>query len=152
MHRRSALSLSALTVPAIVMVVAVTAGAAGGPRVPGVRSPRGHVAVIPCLDARGARTLLKRHPTACAVFGPGGSFAQGVNLAGLRWRHWGGRRPTATGYSLGFHQPFAHQRVSVRVYARSKLSCGVLYQLLSVRAGHGRARVITLPGCPGARP
>ncbi len=146
------MSLSTLALLAVVLLAAVAAGAANGPRVPRVRSPRGHVALIYCLDARGAHVVLKRHPKACAVFGPGGSFAQGVNLAGLRWRHWGGRRPTATGFSLGFHQPFAHQRVSVRVYARSGLRCGVLYQLLSVRTGHGPARVVTLPGCPGARP
>ena len=44
---------------------------------------------------------------------PRPSFAEAANLAGLRWKSWGGARAVATGYELGFHLPYAHIRVTV---------------------------------------
>lgn len=45
---------------------------------------------IYCATANGARYVYRRAESAvCTVFGPGGGFGGGVDLARLSWTHWG---------------------------------------------------------------
>jgi hypothetical protein len=58
--------------------------------------------------------VLRVRPAKCIMASsPIPSFAEAVNLTGLRWKSWGGARAVATGYSRGFHLPLAHIRVTV---------------------------------------
>jgi hypothetical protein len=98
-------SAIALTTIALAAVLASSVGAQGA------ASPVGVV----CND-RPARPVVRVAPAKCTILPPRASFAQGLNLARLRWRGWGGRSATGTGFERGFHLPLSNVPVAVVAY------------------------------------
>ena len=101
---------------------------------------------IQCLDESGRSHVPKKHPRRCALFGPGGAFAGGVNLAKLEWHRWGKARARAEGIEKGFHLPPSH--IPVQVVALERFSCGSVfhYGKLRVTSRYGTTTV-AVPTC-----
>jgi hypothetical protein len=55
-------------------------------------------------------------PVSCTSLGPRDPFGLAVNLVQLRWKGWGRRFATFTGYERGFHLPPSHIRVHGSVF------------------------------------
>jgi hypothetical protein len=133
------------------------AGAAGGPGGPGgpggaagsdasSASAIANVSII-CLNSRGTRYIRKQVPVHCAHFGPGGSFAGGVNLKKLDWSKWTRVQGKAMGRECGFQLPCSSITARVSAY-RVRRRCGVrVYTRLKSISGYGTTRV-KLKGCP----
>ena len=105
-----------------------------------------------CLTVNGRATTPKVRPHRCAHFGPGGSFAGGVNLVSLQWKHWGSPLATGTGVERGFHLPFSNIPVTVKAYRR-RTGCRVrgrrlrVYTRLQATSSYGTT-VVRLGTCP----
>jgi hypothetical protein len=99
-------------------------------------------AEIFCLSKGGDRTVRRVRPKKCTHFGPNGSFGGGVNLAKLRWQHWGSRKATARGIERGFHLPPSHIPVRVTAY-RKRAGCdgSRAYTRLKAMSRYGTTRV-----------
>jgi hypothetical protein len=95
-------------------------------------SASGKPTEIRCLDRSGRSHVAKSLPRRCTLFGPGGAFAGGVNLAQLNWHGWGQPRATAQGIEKGFHLPASH--ISVQVTAFERVGCGSVYRYAKLRA------------------
>ena len=81
-------------------------------------------------------------PSRCTVFGPGGTFGGGVNLAQLDWSGWGGPTAEARGIERGFHLPLSKIPVSVRAYRRKRDCTGRLtYTRIRATSTNGTTRV-----------
>jgi endonuclease YncB( thermonuclease family) len=103
-----------------------------------------------CLNDAGDRYIEKASPENCAAYGPGGTFAGGVNLKNLRWRSWGGSSAKARGKECGFHLPCADFRARVRAYrARANCTGGKAFTRLRAKTRFGRS-VVRLPRCRSA--
>jgi hypothetical protein len=103
---------------------------------------------IICLNKAGTTYKRKVEPVHCAHFGPGGSFAGGVNLKKLDWRTWGGPRAKGTGRECGFHLPCAAVRAKARAF-RIRTACGRrVYTRLKSVSSYGTT-VVKLRRCPG---
>jgi hypothetical protein len=91
---------------------------------------------IVCNDK--PRTVVRTAPRKCTVLPPRASFAEGANLAGIRWRSWGGISATATGFELGFHLPLSHEPVAIVAYQVRRCPSGVnVYTRLRVSSRYG---------------
>jgi hypothetical protein len=102
------------------------------PTPPAQSSAAGKPTQIRCLDESGRSHVAKEHPARCALFGPGGAFGGGVNLAQLEWQRWGQSQATAQGIEKGFHSPASH--ITVQVTAFKRVSCGGVYRYAKLRA------------------
>jgi hypothetical protein len=89
-----------------------------------VRGTRGlgQSAFLVC-NIGGSTAVLRVAPTACTVLPPEASFAEGVNLVGLRWSGWGSTIATAVGYEQGFHLPLEHIPVRIQAYRLRRNAC-----------------------------
>jgi hypothetical protein len=105
---------------------------------------------IVCTSGSAAdRFIPRRAPRRCTLLPRNASFAEGANLARLRWRGWGRRSATATGIERGFHLPFSHIPVAVTAFRLRADRCGRRIRLYtrvrtSSRFGTGTVR---LPAC-----
>jgi hypothetical protein len=63
-------------------------------------------------------------PRTCLIMPIGSPFALNADLAGLRWRNWGGATAVATGFSLGMHLPRSHEPVRVTLSRVRTPPCG----------------------------
>jgi hypothetical protein len=62
-----------------------------------------------CINRAFTGFVLRVRPASCIMASsPSAPYARAANLAGLRWKSWGGTRAVASGYELGFHLPYAH--------------------------------------------
>lgn len=113
---------------------------------PAQQSAAGKQTEIRCLDDSGRSHVRKSQPRHCALFGPGGAFAGGVNLAQLNWKGWGKSRATAKGIEKGFHLPASH--IQVDVVAFERVRCGDVFRYAKLRATsrHGTTTA-TAPTC-----
>ena len=100
-----------------------------------------------CADNEGRSYVPKSHPRSCTVFGPGGTFGGGVNLAKLRWKGWGGVTARATGLERGFHRPLSRIRVTVTLTRVRNGRCGRTYGQLVATSKYGTT-VRRLARCP----
>ena len=97
---------------------------------------------IYCASKDGSRYVPKVAQSRCTVFGPGGSFGGGVNLARLDWSGWGGPTAEAQGLERGFHVPLSEIPVSVKAYRRKRDCTGRLtYTRLRATSTNGTTRV-----------
>jgi hypothetical protein len=120
-------------------VLLVAAAAATSIVVVGARSST-TVAIV-CNDSTG-KPVARVAPSRCEVLPPQASFSQGVNLAVLKWRSWGGSSATGTGFELGFHLPFAHVSVAVVAYRIIECRNGTrLYSRLRASSSYGTTNV-----------
>ena len=97
------------------------------------------------------RAVATEHPQRCTVLPPSASFSEGVNLAKLRWQHWGEGHATFQGVSKGFHLPFLHLRVRGYAYRLRPDRCGgdrLLYTRVRLRV-EGRAYTVNPQACFG---
>jgi hypothetical protein len=102
----------------------------------------------PSIDVGAAR----KHPRRCTILPPEASFSQGVNLARLRWRHWGSRHATFRGIDKGFHLPPLHLWVRGYAYRLRPDRCGgglMLYTRVRYRLG-GRSYLVKPQNCYGS--
>ena len=102
-----------------------------------------------CTGSDGVSFVLRRAPTRCTLLPPNAAFADGANLASLRWRGWGRSSATATGVELGFHLPFSHIPVAVTAYRVRADRCGRgvrLYTRVRTASRFGSG-VVRLPAC-----
>lgn len=91
----------------------------------------------------------KRAPKRCTLLPRRASFAQGANLASLRWRSWGRSSATATGTELGFHLPYSHVPVSVTAFRLRMDRCGRSLRLYTRVRASSRfgTTLVRLPAC-----
>lgn len=85
------------------------------------------------------------------VLPPQASFVEGVNLAKIRWTHWGKRRAYFRGISKGFHLPFGKVRVRGFAFRARPDRCGArkrLFTRLLIRTHRGK-RVVKTQTCVG---
>jgi hypothetical protein len=114
---------------------------------PGVPLCRSSMTLVACSDGELSRIAM-REPKRCDTLGPRQSFAEGANLAGLHWWHWG--RPTASARAreVGYH---GGRSIRARVVAfRRRSWCGGpdrIYTRLRVTTRYGGG-IIRLPACP----
>lgn len=114
------------------------------------------IPLMSCVDAAAGRDAAGQdvyaavvRPRACTVFGPGGGFAGGVNLARLRWSGWGRSTARATGIERGFHLPLASIPVTVRLTGlRHGCDGRRYYSRLRATSRYGSSTV-RLRTCPG---
>jgi hypothetical protein len=91
---------------------------------------------IVCNDR--PRTVVRTAPRRCTVLPPRASFSEGVNLAGIRWRSWGGISATGTGFELGFHLPFSREPVAIVAYRIRRCPSGLsVYTRVRVSSRYG---------------
>lgn len=97
---------------------------------------------IVCLPKKGYK-VIRHQPAQCTVLANGASFAEGVNLTGLRWRGWGASSTTATGFDLGFHLPYSHIPVALVAYRAIRCGSGAprVYTRLRVTSAFGTSNV-----------
>jgi hypothetical protein len=117
-------------------ILAVIALAAAGIAAPTPAETATAQPLVRCARSPGGTLLLSR-PSACIIFGPGGSFAGGVNLDHLRWASWGGAVAVATGNERGFHLPLEHIEVSVTLSGARSCGGRRLYTRAQVTSGNG---------------
>jgi len=114
---------------------------------PGAAGAAKHTNIL-CLNKAGTEYVVKYRPKTCAVFGPGGAFAGGVNLKRIRWRSW--NRPSVRGRAreCGFHLPCENTKVRIRAYRR-RHACGrVVFTRLKATSALGTT-IVRLRRCPG---
>ena len=106
-------------------------------------------AYLLCAD-RSARARRRRfRPRACNTLAPRQPFATAVNLAHLRWRHWGEATATARGIERGFHLPLSNVAARVRAYGRRKGCHGdFVYTRVRVSSRFGTTTVRLPTRCP----
>lgn len=134
----------AISVSIALLVGSALVSASAAP--PARQSASGKPTEIRCLGRSGRSHVAKQKPTSCTLFGPGGAFAGGVNLAQLSWQGWGQPQATARGIEKGFHLPATH--ISVQVTAFKRVSCGGVYRYAKLRSTsrHGTTTA-TAPTC-----
>jgi hypothetical protein len=126
------------------VVAATTRYAAGWP----VTAPPSPPVVLLCANNRATARVPRVKPSRCDTLGPRQSFAQGSNLADLRWRGWGHAEATATGTETGYHRPLTHLRATVRAYRLRQCSATEdRYTRLRVHDRYG-TRTVSFPECP----
>jgi hypothetical protein len=125
------------------LVVACLAGLA----LPAAAPAAKHTNIL-CLNEAGTEYIVKYRPRSCAVFGPGGISAGGVNLKRIRWRSWNLPSVTGRARECGFQLPCDSTRVRIRAYRR-RHACGrVVFTRLKARSSFGTT-VVRLRRCPG---
>ncbi len=80
-----------------------------------------------------------KHPRRCTILPPSASFASGVNLKALDWKHWGAKHATFEGIELGFHFPLSHIAVHGNAYRLRASPCGgqMVYTRVKVTSRFG---------------
>jgi hypothetical protein len=105
-------------------------------------------AVVPCLNKSGSLYKGRISPKQCAHFGPGGTFALGVDLERLVWDDWGKSKVQGAGVECSFDAECSAIPVSVFAF-RIRERCGrPVYTRLSARSSFGRT-VVRTQGCIG---
>jgi hypothetical protein len=124
-----------------------------GEATPPTRRAQANAAVQPLIRCAKSPsgTVLRIRPTTCTIFGPGGSFAGGVNLARLHWISWGSSTAVGSGIEQGFHLPLEHIKVTVTL--SRIVSCGGkrFYTRAQVTSGYGTTVAHPI-GCPHSGP
>jgi hypothetical protein len=110
--------IAALALTAVLACLATASATATAerPRVIGGGARVAASAVEVVCNDRLAKPAVRVAPTKCTILPPSASFAQGLNLARLRWRGWGGGSATGTGFERGFHLPLSNEPVAVVAY------------------------------------
>jgi hypothetical protein len=136
-----------LTVAAALTVAALAAagGAAGSPSGEASAKPTR----ISCLNKGGSAYRYKRKPRSCAIFGPGGAFAGGVDLKKLAWTGWGRKTAKARGVECGFDAECSDIDVKVKAYRR-RTGCNGKRAYTRIKAtSQFGTTVARVPRCPG---
>jgi hypothetical protein len=138
-HRKSHegfAQLCAIVAGLAAIAVLATSGAAAAPRVS-----------IICND-RNLKPIVRTAPVNCTILPPRASFAEGANFAGLKWRNWGAASAVGTGYTLGFHLPYAHIPVAVVAFRIVRCPDGTrLYSRVRAVSSYGGGGALHTQGC-----
>jgi hypothetical protein len=140
--RRALFLLAAVGCLAALLVTGASAHGDGARAVAAAK----HTNIL-CLNSAGSAYVVRYRPGKCAVFGPHGASAGGVNLRRIHWRSW--NRPVVRGRAreCGFDLPCMNIKVRIRAYRR-RHACGrVVFTRLKVRSSLG-AMVVRLARCP----
>jgi hypothetical protein len=121
-----------VAISGLLALLMLSAWVHAAPAPPAQQSASGRPTEIRCLDGSGRSYVARKRPARCTLFGPGGAFAGGVNLAQLDWHRWGQPQATAQGIEKGFHLPASH--IQVQVTAFKRVSCGGVYRYAKLRA------------------
>jgi hypothetical protein len=105
---------SKLTVALALMALLACVATASATATTGALGAASPVGVV-CND-RQAKPVVRVAPTKCTILPPRASFAEGLNLARLKWRGWGGRSATGAGFERGFHLPLSNEPVAIVAY------------------------------------
>jgi hypothetical protein len=102
---------------------------------------------VACYQRTGEQKPRVR-PHRCTALPPDAAFAQGSNLAKLKWTSWGGAVARGTGIEKGFHLPYSHIPVTVRASRVRTCHGARFYTRLKVRSDQGTTTV-RFPACAG---
>jgi hypothetical protein len=102
-----------------------------------------------CRPANSSTTdgdrVLSEKPSRCSTLGPGDTRLEGVNLAKLKWRGWGGKSARSRGISRGFSKPFKRTTIRVRAYRLRRCPAGdLIYTRLATRV-RGKSQTFGFP-------
>jgi hypothetical protein len=131
------------------VLAAVAAALVLAPIASGASASRAKPTRVSCSNKAGTKYLLKRKPSRCDIFGPGGSFGGGVALKGLKWKHWGRKTATATGVECGFKAECEDIAVKVKAYRLRKCGGKVSYTRVKATSKIG-STTARPPRCGGS--
>jgi hypothetical protein len=69
-----------------------------------------------CANKSGSLYVRKHKPEKCAVFGPGGINAGGVNLKDIKWSKYTGSEARGTGIECSMHLPCLNAHATLHAY------------------------------------